>query len=69
MVTTKTIEIEAKELIFNKKGESTVKPFAKEKVRVKDIISMLEGEIMHVHLLKGSKTAATLAISEALIQP
>ena len=69
MISTKVIEIEAQEVAFTKKGE-TFKPFATERVRVKDLISMLDGETMNLNMKnKSRKTMANLVISEALIQP
>ena len=69
IISTKVIEIEAQKVAFTKKGK-TFKPFATERVRVKDLISMLEGETMSLNLKnKSRKTVANLIISEALIQP
>mmetsp|Transcript_29834 Transcript_29834/g.29394 ORF Transcript_29834/g.29394 Transcript_29834/m.29394 type:complete len:311 (-) Transcript_29834:838-1770(-) len=68
-IASKVIEIVAKEVTYDKKGEK-VKAFASETVRVKDIISMLEGETMKLNMKNPSnKTVAHITISEALIQP
>lgn len=69
IISTKIIEIEAQEVSFTKKGE-TYKPFATERVRIKDLISMFEGETMELNMKnKSKKIVANLIISEAIIQP
>lgn len=70
IITTKIIELEAKEVIINNQGNITLKSFATTQVRVKEVISLLEGEVIDLALKnKSNKTVGNIIIGDATIQP
>lgn len=70
MVSTKIIEFEAKEIIPGSQQNAKIKPFCSWLCKVKDLISITDGQVIQKDMLsKSKKVVGNLLLSESTIQP